>query len=59
MSSIERRIEKAEETLSMNREPVIHRIVHFGQGPLPADERRDNGVVRHVRYTAIQERGKE
>ena len=55
MSSIERRIEQAEQALSMGQEPSIHRIVHFGGGPLPPEERRGSSIVRHVDYESIQE----
>ena len=56
MSAIARRIERAEKTLSMEQEPVVCGIIHFGGGPLPPEERRGNVVVRHVAYETIQAR---
>ena len=44
MSTIKRRIEQAEQALSMDR------------GPLPEEERRGNVTIRHVSYESIRER---
>ena len=55
MSSIERRIEKAEERLSLDRGLIIVRVVDFSGGPLPAEERRDNVIIRHVAYESVRE----
>jgi len=54
--NIERRIERAEQTLSMNGEPIIVNVVDFSGGPLPPEERRGNLVIRHVAYESIRER---
>lgn len=53
MSSIERRIERAEEQLGLDQEPIITRIVLFG-GPIPPQERRGNVIVRYVTYESIR-----
>lgn len=54
MNSIERRIERAEETLGMSQEPIVYHLVHFGDSPLPPEERRGNVIVRHVTYESIR-----
>ncbi|MFA6242030.1 MAG: hypothetical protein WC655_13940 [Candidatus Hydrogenedentales bacterium] len=53
--SIKQRVERVEERLGFDQDPVRHEIVHFG-GPLPPDEQRGNVVVRHVAYESIRER---
>jgi hypothetical protein len=55
MTSIERRIERAEQALSVGQEPIIHRIIYFGGGPLPPEEQRGNVTIRHVAYESIRE----
>ncbi len=50
MSSLERRIERAEETLSMGEGPIVCNVVWFGGEPVPADDRRDNVIVHYVAY---------
>ena len=54
MSNIKTRIEKAEQRLNLDREPIICAIVDFGDKPLPPDEQRGNVLVRHVRYSDIR-----
>ena len=56
MNSIERRIERAEETLGMGQEPVVVNIGWFGGEPIPPERRDGNFVVRHVAYESIRER---
>jgi hypothetical protein len=51
--NIERRIEKAEQRLCVDQEPVVHLIVNFGNGSLPPGEKRGNVIVRHVHYSDI------
>ena len=55
MTNITKRIERVEERLSMDRgrEPIVHEIVCFGNGPLPPDERRAGAIVQYVRYTDL------
>jgi len=53
--NIERRIKKAEQKLGVDREPVLHQIINFGDGPLPPDEKRGNIIVRHVHYSEIRD----
>jgi len=55
MNNLERRIERAEQALSMDVEPIIHEIVHFG-GDLPPDEQRGNVTMRHVAYENVRAR---
>lgn len=52
--SIERRIRKAEEALRMGREPIVVNVVWFGGETIPAEQRRDSLIVRHVAYEAVQ-----
>jgi len=56
MSSVERRIEQAEERLGLDQGPTIINIVWFGGEPLPPEERRGNVIVRHVHYESGRER---
>ncbi len=59
MSSIERRIEKAEKRLSIGSEAVITEIVMFGDRPLPPEKRLANNILRHVRYADVRRRMEE
>lgn len=52
--SIERRIRKAEEALSVGQEPIVVKVVWFGGEPVPPEQRRDSLIVRHVAYEAVQ-----
>jgi len=52
--SIERRIRRAEEALSMGRESTVVNVVWFGGEPVPAEQRRDSLIVRYVAYEAVQ-----
>jgi len=56
MSSIERRIEQAEQALGMGQEPVVVNIVWFGGKPVPPERRDGNFVVRHIAYKSVQKR---
>ena len=56
MNSIERRIERAEETLGMGQEPVVVNIVWFGGEPVPPERRDGNFIIRHIPYETIQQR---
>ncbi len=56
MSSIERRIEQAEERLGLDQGPTIINVVWFGGEPVPAEERRGNIIIRHAAYESIRER---
>ena len=56
MTSIERRIEQAEQALSVGQEPVVVNVVWFGGEPVPLEERRDNFIIRHIPYESIRER---
>jgi hypothetical protein len=47
---IEQRIRKAEEKLSMSKEPAVCQIVMFGGGPLPPDKVHGNIIIKHVAY---------
>lgn len=53
---ITKRVEQAEERLNLDRAPVIVRVVDFGGGPLPPEERRGNVIIRHVSYESVRER---
>jgi len=59
MNSIERRIEQAEQALSVGQEPIIHRIIYFGGGPLPPEEQRGNVTIRQVAYESIRQQQEE
>lgn len=48
--SIKRRIEKAEAALNVGGDLVGHRVVLFGDGPLPPERRDGNIIVRYVRH---------
>jgi sulfatase maturation enzyme AslB (radical SAM superfamily) len=54
MSTIERRIERAEERLGLDQGPTVINIVWFGGEPAPPEERRDNFIIRHVAYESVQ-----
>ena len=56
MSSIERRIEQAEEALGMGQETIITNIIWFGGEPVPLEERRGNSTIRYVAYESLEER---
>lgn len=55
MSSVARRIERAEERLGVDQGPIVVNIVWFGGEPVPAEERRDNIIVRYVAYESVRE----
>ena len=56
MSNLTHRVEQAEQALGVVQEPIIRRIVYFGGGPLPPEERRGNSTIRYVAYESIRER---
>jgi hypothetical protein len=57
MSSIAKRIERAEERLGLDQGLIIIiNVVWFGGEPVPPEERRGNIVSRYVAYEAVQER---
>ena len=55
IGGITKRVKRAEEWLNLDREPVIHEIVHFG-GTLPPEQRRGNVIIQHVSYESVRER---
>lgn len=54
MSHLQRRIEQAEEALSIGQGPIIINVVWFGGEPVPPEQRRDNVIVRCVAYESVQ-----
>lgn len=48
MSSLQRRIERAEAALSIGQKPMIGNIVWFGDGPVPPEQRRQDLIIRYV-----------
>lgn len=52
--SIERRVRKVEESLSMGERPIVCNLVWFGGEPVPPEQRRGNVIIRHVAYEAVQ-----
>jgi hypothetical protein len=49
---IARRVKKAEEKLSIDKEPVVFQIAYFGDGPLPPDPPATGNMrIHYVRYT--------
>ncbi|MHC4521450.1 MAG: hypothetical protein ACYTAS_22895 [Planctomycetota bacterium] len=46
--SIKGRIERAEAALNVSGEPVVHKVVLFGNGPLPPERTDGNSIVRYV-----------
>jgi hypothetical protein len=59
MSKIERRIEQAEKTLNLDREPRVFQIMLFVKGPLPPDERQGNYLIHYVNSTSDCQDGQE
>ena len=54
MGTIAKRIERAEGRLGLDHGPTIVSIVWFGGKPVPAEQQRDNVIVRYVAYETIQ-----
>lgn len=54
MGNIARRIERAEERLGLDQEPIIVDLVWFGGEPVPPEQRRDNVILRYVAYETVQ-----
>ncbi len=54
MGNIVRRIERAEERLGLYQGPRIINIVWFGGEPVPAEEKRDNFIIRYVAYERVR-----
>ncbi len=54
MSSIKRRIEKAERQMGTDQGPLVIQVVDFSGGPLPPEEKRGNIITRYVSYESIQ-----
>jgi hypothetical protein len=56
MSRIERRVERAEQALSVGQEPLTVNVVWFGGEPVPPEERRGIITVRYVAYESTRKR---
>jgi len=54
--NITRRIRKAEQKLSMDPEPVVVSVVHFGDGALPPEQRTGNILVCHIPYAQVRQK---
>jgi hypothetical protein len=56
MSDLNRRLNKVEKALKVDKEPHVAEIVMFSDGPLPPDQIYDNLTIRHVRYSDVIKR---
>jgi len=53
MYSMNRRLKKAEDRLSINRKHWVVNIAYFGGGECPSDRTDGNITIRHVKYEDI------
>jgi len=53
MYSMNRRLKKAEDRLSINKKHSVVNIVYFGGGECPPDRTDGNMTIHHVKYEDI------